>query len=95
MIVFVVIVGIVRASSVMTGCVFMVVSLQSDLTCIFKCGKCLRPCVVSKTTLLLLMKCNPILGLVTLLITTKSTAKVLSPILNLNVAVANGFSNWP
>ena len=45
-IVFVVIGSIVRASSVMTGWGFVFVSLEAVLTCIVKCGKCMRPCVV-------------------------------------------------
>ena len=46
---FVVIGGIVRASSVRTGWGFAIVSLEAVLTCIVKCGKCMRPCVVSIT----------------------------------------------
>ena len=42
-IVFVVIGGIVRASSVMTGCGLVVVSLEAVLTCIVKSGKCMSP----------------------------------------------------
>ena len=62
-IVFVVVGGMVRASSVMTGCGLVVVALEAVLTCIVKWGKCRRPCVVSMTTLLILIKCNPIIGL--------------------------------
>ena len=51
-IVFVVFGGMVRASSVMTGCGMVVVSLEAVFTCIVKWGKCMRPCVVSMTTLL-------------------------------------------
>ena len=94
-IVFVVLVGIVRASSVMTGWGFAVLSLEAVLTCIVKCGKCMRPCVVSMTTLLFLKKCNPNIGSVSFLITTKCFAKILSRISNLGVTAANGFSNWP
>ena len=54
-IVLVVIGDVVRASSVMTGCGFLVVSFEAVLTCIVKCGKCMRPCVVSMTTLLFLI----------------------------------------
>ena len=93
--VFVVVGGIVRASSVMTGCGFLVVSLEAVLTCIVKWGKCMRPCVVSMTTLLLLIKCTPIIGPVNFFITTKCSAKVLSPISIFSVVVDNGFSNWP
>ena len=55
--------GIVRELSVMTGCVLVFVSLEAVLTCIVKWGKCMRPSVVSMTTLLFLIKCNPIIGL--------------------------------
>ena len=87
--------GMVRASSMMTGCGLVGVSLEAVLTCIVKCGKCMSPCVVSMTTLLFLIKCNPIIGPVNFFITTKCSAKILSPISNFSVAVDNGFSNWP
>ena len=79
-IVFVVVGGMVRASSVMTGCGFVVVSLEAVLTCMVKWGKCMRPWVMSMTTLLFLIKCNPIIGPVNFFITTKCSAKELSPI---------------
>ena len=44
-IVFVVVGGMVRVSSVMTGCGLMVVSLEAVLTCVVKWGKCMSPCV--------------------------------------------------
>ena len=94
-IVFVVVGGMVRASSVMTGCGLVVFSLEAVLTCIVRWGKCMRPCVVSMTTLLFLIKCNPNVGLVNFFITTKCSAKELSPISNFSVAVDNGFSNRP
>ena len=94
-IVFIVVGGIDRALSVMAGCGFVVVSLEAVLTCIVKCGKCRGPCVFSMTTLLFLMKFNPIVSPVNFFITTKSSAKVLSPILNFSATVAIGFSNWP
>ena len=93
-IVFVVVGGIVRASSVMAGCGLVVVSLEAVLTYIVKWGKCLSPCVVSMTTLLFLIKCNPIIGPVNFFITTKCSANELSPISNFSVVVDNGFSNW-
>ena len=65
------------------------------LTCIVKWGKCIRPCVVSMTTLLFLIKCNPIIGPVSFFITTKCSAKELSPISTFSLAVDIGFSNWP
>ena len=74
---------------------FCVCSLEAVLTCIVKWRKCMRPCVVSMTTLLFLIKCNPIIGPVNFFITTKCSAKVLSPTSILSVAVDNGFSNWP
>ena len=49
---------------------------------------------MSMTALFFLIKCNPIIGPVNLLITTKCSLKVLSPFSNLSVAVGNGFSNW-
>ena len=94
-IVFVVVGGIVRASSVMTGYGLVVVSLEAVLTCIVKWGKCMSPCVVSMTTLLFLIKCNPIIGPVNFFITTKCSANELSPSSNSSVAVDRGFSNWP
>ena len=94
-IVYVVVGGMVRASSVMTGSALVVVSLEAVLTCIVKWGKCMSPCVVSMTTLLFLIKCNPIIGPVKFFITTKCSANEVSPISKLRVAVDNGFSNWP
>ena len=92
--VFVVSGGMVRSSSVMTGCGLVVVSLEAVLTCIVKWVKCRRPCVVSMTKLLFLVKCNPIIGPFNFFITTKCSAKPLSPISNFSVAVDIGFSNW-
>ena len=93
--VFVVVGGMIRASSVMTGCGLVVVSLEAVLTRIVRWGKCISPCVVSMTTLLFLIKCNPIIGPVNFFITTKCSANELSPISSFCVAVDNGFSNWP
>ena len=87
--------GMVRSSSMMTGWGLVVFSLEAVLTCIVKWGKCMRPCVVSMTTLLFLIKCSPIIGPVSFFITTKCSAKELSPISNFSVAVDTGFSNWP
>ena len=75
-IVFAVVGGMVRASSVMTDCGFVVVSLEAFLSCIVKWGKCMRPCVVSMTTLLFFIKCNPSIGPVNFFITTKCSANV-------------------
>ena len=94
-IVFVVVVDMGRASSVMTGCGFVVFSLEAVLTCIVMCGSFMRPCVVSMTTQLFLIKCNPFLGPVKFFNTTKFSVKLLSPISNFSVAVDSGFSNWP
>ena len=94
-IVFVVVGGIVRASSVMASWGFAVVSLEAVLNCIVKCGKSLRPCVVSMTTLLFLIKSNSIIGPSNFFITTRCSAKTVSPVSNLSVAVANGFFIWP
>ena len=79
----------------MTGCDLVVVSLEAVLTCIVKWGKCMSPRVVSMTTLFFLTKCNPVIGPVIFLITTKCSANELFPISNLRGAVDNGFSNWP
>ena len=92
--VFVVVVGMVRASSVLTGCGLVVVALEAVLICIVRWGKSMRPCVVSLTALLFLIKCNPFIGPVNFFITTKCSADELSPISNCSVAVDNGFSNW-
>ena len=85
LIVFFVIGAIVKESSFMTGCGFVVVSLEALLTCIVKCGKCMRPCVVSMTTLLFLIKCNRISSPVNFFITTKCSAKLRSPVWNISV----------
>ena len=78
-IVFVVFGGIVRASSVTTGWGFVVVSFEAVIACIVKRGKCMRPCVVSVTTLVIVKKSNPIIGPVNIFITTKFSAKISSP----------------
>ena len=87
--------GSVRASTVITGWGFVVVSLEYVLACIVKCGNCMRPYVVLMTTLLFLIKCHAIVGPVIFSIKTKSSVNILCPLSNLNVAVANGFPNWP
>ena len=89
--VFVVAGGIVRSASVMTGCGLVVVSLEAVFTCIVKWGKCMRPCVVSLTTLLFLMFYFYASSMQVLMF----YAKELSPISNFSVAVDSGFSNWP
>ena len=90
-IVFVVLGGFVKASSLTRVWGFAFVSVEAVLTCIVKCGKWMRSCVVSMTTLLFLLKCKPI----NFFITPKWSAKMLSPIPNLSVTVANGFYNCP
>ena len=94
-IVFVVVGGIVRVSSVMTGCGLVAVSIEAVLSCIVKCGKCMRPCVVSMTTLLFLLNYNSNIGPVNFFNTTKCSAKIIFPFLIFGMAVDNGFSNWP
>ena len=94
-IVFVVVRGLVRDSSVLTGCGLVIVSLEAVLTCIVKWGKRMSPCVVSMTTLLFLINCNPIIGPVNFFITTKCSANEFSPISNFSVVADSGFSNWP
>ena len=90
--VFVVFGAIVSPSSMMRSWGFKVVSLQVVLTCIVKCGKCMKPCVVS-TTLFFFINCNTLIGPVSFL-TTKCSTNMLSPISKLTVAVANSFSSW-
>ena len=80
MIIFVVLGGIVRASPVVTDWGFEVVLLEAVLTCIVKCGKCMRPCVVSRTTLSFLIKGSPKIGCVRFISTTKFSANILSQI---------------
>ena len=94
-IVFVVNCGIVTLSWKRTAWGLALVWRNAILTCIVKCGKWMRPCVVSMTTLLCLKKCNPIIGPVRFFITTECSPKRWSPMTNLSVAVAVGFSNWP
>ena len=87
--------GIVSELAVMTGWGFASVSLEADLTCILKCGKCMRPSVVSMTTLLFLIKCHTVVGPLNFFTTTNCLAITMSPIRILGVTVANGFSKWP
>ena len=94
-IVFVVICGIVILSWMRTTWGLVLVWLNALLTCIVKCRKWMRPCVVSVTTLLCLMKCNPVIGPVRFFSTTKCSAKMWSPMSNINVVLAVGFSNSP
>ena len=93
--VFVDIGGIAKALPEITVWGFANVSFRAVLTYIAECGKCMRPCVLLMTTVLFLIKSNPIIGPATFFITTKCSAKTLSPISNLGVAVDIGFSNWP
>ena len=95
MIIFVVLDGTSRASSVRTSWGFAFVSLEAVLACIAKCAKYMRPCVVSKTTLLFFIKCKPMIDPVIFFITMKCSPNVLSPKTNFSVNVTDGFSNWP
>ena len=92
---FVVLGGIFRVSSVRTDWGFEPILIAPLLTCFVKCGKCKKPCVISMTALLCLMNCNPTIGTVKLLVSTKCSAKVLSQTSNLSVVVANSSSKWP
>ena len=94
-IVFVVSCGFVLLSWMRTAWGLALVWLNALLTCSVKCGKWMKPCVVSMTTLLCLMKFNPTIGPVRFFITTKCSAKMWSPMSNLSVVVAVGYSNWP
>ena len=71
--------GILRASSVGTCWALANVSREAVLTCIVKCGNCVRPCVVSIPTLLFFMKCNPIIGPASFFFTMNCSTNVLSP----------------
>ena len=93
-IVFVVVGGSARISSIMTGWGFVVASLEAVLTCFVKCGKWMRPSVVSMTRLLFLIKCNRIIGPVNFFITMKWSAEILSPFSNSSVVIANSVSKW-
>ena len=75
---FVVLGGIVRASPMRTIWSFALI-LEVVMTWIVRYGNCMRPCVVSMSTLSFLIKCNPMIGLVSFVITTICSAKVLSP----------------
>ena len=55
----------------------------------------MRICVVSITSLLCFMKCNPMTGAVNFFMTTKSSANVISPLSNIEVLIAMGFSKSP
>ena len=55
------------------------VPLDVLLICSVRCGRGMKPCVVSMTTLLCLMNCNPIIGPVKLFTTTNCSAKIWSP----------------
>ena len=70
---------------------FTLVSLETVLTCIVKFGKCVRPCVVSTTTLLFLIKCYAIIDPVDFFITTKCLTNILSPISNVSVVLPTVF----
>ena len=91
--VFDVIGGAVVLSWIRTGWGLALVPIAAFLAGLVRCGKWTRPCVVSMTTLLCLMKCNLTMGLVKFFIRTKCSAKILSPISNISVAVDIGFSN--
>ena len=54
--------GTVMQSRIRTGCGLALASLAEFLACIVKCGNWTKPFVVSMTTLLCLMKCNPIMN---------------------------------
>ena len=94
-IVFVVIDGIFRSSSVSTIWGLALFSLVAVMTCIVNWRETFRPCVVSMTTLFCLIKCISRYGLVKLFMATKCSANVRSPISNLGVVAANRFSHWP
>ena len=87
--------GIIRASPVRTDWCFVAVPLEAVITCIVVCGKCMRPWLLSITTLLFIIKCNPIVEPIIFFIRTNCSANMIPALSILNVAVANTFSNWP
>ena len=90
-IIFVVLGGILKASSLRIGCAVVNVSVEAFSTSDIRCGKCMRPCVVSMTTLLFHIKCKPMIGPVNFFITTNWLANVLSLISKISVAIVNDF----
>ena len=93
-IVFAVLGGIARSSTIRTTWDFALIS-EVDLIHILRCGKCMRPSSVSMTTLLFLIKCNPMIGPVIFFTMKKYSANVLSQMSKLSLTVANTFSKWP
>ena len=91
---FIVLGDIISGSSVGTYWGSTFVLLEAFLTYIIKFGKGVRPCIVSMNTMLFLKKCKIVIGFVNFFITTKCSTSVLSPVSNLSLAAANGFSNW-
>ena len=90
-IVFVILGGFVRVSSLRTGWGLAFGSYDSILTCILWCGNCMRSCVVSMITMLFLIECQLMKDPNSFFIMTKWSANIS----NLAVAVANFCSNWP
>ena len=66
---------IVRASKMTTVWCFLVLS-ASVLKCVVTCGKCMRSCVVSMTTLLFFRKSKPMIGPISVFISMKCSTKV-------------------
>ena len=93
--VFVVFGGIVRLSSQKECWGSAPNFLAALLTCIVKWGKRMRQYVVSMTIVLGLLQCITIVGPVKLLITAKSSARVLLLMSKIGAVASNGFSNWP
>ena len=89
--VFVVIGGAVRVSSVRAVWGLALFLLAALLNCFFKWGEWMTPCVMSLNTQLCLIRCKQEIGLVKFFNTTKCFAKVKWPISNSSAAVANGF----
>ena len=70
-------------------------SFAASLACIVNCGKWMRPCVVSITTLLCLTRVNPSMCGVKFFNTTICSVKLFSPKSNSGVTVAVGSCNCP
>ena len=83
------------SSSIFSVRFFALFWLLALLTWIAKWGKSMRPCVLSVTAMLNLMKCMPMFGTVTFLFTIKVSTKVSLPISNLNMIVVVGLPYRP
>ena len=84
--------GYVKSNSLRFSSFF---SLAALFTWFVKCERWTRPCLVSKNTLLFVMKCKLMIGPVNFFITTKFSTNKWYRITCMSVIVVNGFSTWP